>query len=698
MNTRSTRLSPIVAVLAACAFAVLTPTLRADTPDAYLDYVESSGSQYIDTGVNGADGLLVEAVMEWTSVPASGWACFLGAAASDSIMYCPYQIYDAATHRMTYKNQNPAVQGSSKPVRGVRYHVVVSMDNGAQTNTIRRIDGGSMARVYTKSGTTVSDWRELAGPVDTELPMFVFARNFAGTADRFASARLYSLKIWRKDGNGAYQLLSHFLPCRKNNRAALYDKENETIHFPDGGELIAGSVLPRPKDFVEWVQADGADGDRQLYVDMCVPAKAGVGMVADMEWATKPAGDAVESIFCGATSSDSKRFWLYDAVADSGNATATHRMGYDNWKLQIQTGSSIYVQTRYRVETFLFKGEQSLTVSTNAPNGAWIALSTRSYNDGDDIDTQMSLFAFANNNAGTAAPVSAEARLYSLVLTNELGVVRDFIPCVADNGKAGLYDTVSERIFFPQAAADGATAEFSLATEVGAMTNRPAATKWPLTSPEWIAANGTNDYVNLGIVARDGVRMVAEMEWNDLPEKATFCGAATSSSGLFSNYRITPDFHRMGYYNGSSTLGGGNCAPVAGVRYRVETSLKNGEQIISVKQFDNGAWVPVGNGTRTANLSFPAGFANLGIPLYLFARNLNGRPDEFAPARLYSFKLWQDGSLVRDIRPAYHPVGNTPALFDRMNEVWYFNDGGYGFEAGGETKPFPGRGTMILVL
>ena len=427
-----------------CAFAAPAASF-ADTPDAYLDYVESTGSQYIDTGVNGADGLLVEAEMEWTSVPASSWACFLGAAASDSVMYCPYQIYDAATHRMTYKNQNPAVQGSSKPVSGVRYHVVVSMDDGAQTNTIRRIDGASMARVYTKSGTLVSDWRELFGPVATQCPMYVFARNFAGNADRFASARLYSLKIWRRGNEGEYELARHFLPCRKNNRAALYDKENETIHFPEGGELVAGSVLPRPRDFVEWVQSDGADGDRQLYVDTGVPAKAGIGMVVDMEWATKPAGYAVENIFCGATSTDSKRFWLYDAVADADKATATHRMGYDNWKLQIQTGSSIYAGTRYRVETFLAKSEQSITVCTSAQNGTWVALSTRPYNDADVIDTQQSLFAFANNNAGTAEPVSAKARLFSLVLRNELGVVRDFRPCVADNDKAGLYDIVSDR-------------------------------------------------------------------------------------------------------------------------------------------------------------------------------------------------------------------------------------------------------------
>ena len=287
-----------LAICAVAAVATLPFRALAELPDDYLDYVESSGSQYVSTGVNGADGLLMEAEMDWTALTADGENQFCGATTADGVEYVPYLAYKADTHRMRYNKAGAAsVQGGVKPATGVRYHVVVSMDNGAQTNVIRRREGGAMPRIYTKSGTLVSDGRVLAGPVDTQLPLYIFAGNFDGTADRFSSARLYSLKIWQKDGNGAYQLLSHFLPCRKNNRAALYDKENETILFPQGGELAAGSVLPRPKDFVEWVQSDGADGDRQLYVDTCVPAKAGIGMVAEMEWITKP----TTNFFCGAT-------------------------------------------------------------------------------------------------------------------------------------------------------------------------------------------------------------------------------------------------------------------------------------------------------------------------------------------------------------------------------------------------------------
>ena len=375
-------------------------------------------------------------------------------------------------------------------------------------------------------------------------------------------------------------------------------------------------------------------------------------------------------------------------------------MGYGTWHAQIQGGNNAPVAgVRYLVTSSLAAGAQYLNVKALDGSGYD---GTRTYNTSGSIDSANNLYLFARNDAGTPNQPS-HVRLYSLVLTNEVGVVRDFIPCVADNGKAGLYDRVSERVFFPKAAVDGATAEFSLATEVGAVTNRQATVKWPSVRPEYIESDGTNDYVDLGMTARDGIRMVAEMEWNCIPDAATFCGAATNSSaGLFTPYRVTPDFHRMGYYNGSSTLQGANCAPVAGVRYRVETSLNNGEQIITVAKREDGAWIPVGQGTRTVNLSFPAGFANLGLPLYLFARNLNGTPDEFAPVRFYSLKLWQkDGQgnyeLVRDIKPAYYPIDDIPALFDRINGVWYFNAGGYSLSAGGETSRFTGRGMAIYV-
>ena len=89
----------------ALTFAALGDS-RADAPDAWLDYVESTGSQYIDTGVVGADGLRMEAEMEWTEQPSSA-SVFCGSAASGNGKY--FTLYTSAgSHQMGYDTWSAA--------------------------------------------------------------------------------------------------------------------------------------------------------------------------------------------------------------------------------------------------------------------------------------------------------------------------------------------------------------------------------------------------------------------------------------------------------------------------------------------------------------------------------------------------------------------------------------------------------------
>lgn len=680
MNTQPTRLSPLAAALAACALAMSSPSLRADTPDAYLDYVEATGTQMVDTGCLIGSNYTIVAEYAYPDTIAKKNNYLFGVYKQG--MTAGFFYTNSGAYPLKFQRAN-GTNGSTTTEAGIN-----ATPNAKQTVTMHV--GPGTSSIVSESGETL--YSQTLGETikqDSTAPLALFTANIGSSPSPSytSAAKIYHFRIY--DDKGA--IVCNLLPCRKDNRAALYDKVADKILFATGGDLVAGSELSRPVEFVKWLQSDGADGDRQLFIDTGVPGKAGVGMVAELMWPVKP---SAASTVCGAMADATHHFTLYTSAG-------THQIGYANYSaFQVNKGTSVvYADKRYRVTSSLAKSAQNLQVEDLEGTGY---NGSRSLNDANAIDAANTLYLFARNDAGTPNQF-ARVRLYSLVLANEVGVVRDFIPCVADNGKAGLYDRISERVFFPKAAVDAATAEFSLATEVGAVTNRPDTVKWPSVRPEYIESNGTNDYVDLGITARDGTRMVAEMVWNGFPEEATFCGAATNkTAGLFTPYRVTPDFHRMGYYNGSSTLQGAGCAPVADVRYRVETSLDNGEQIITVAKRENNAWVPVGQGTRTVNLSFPAGFANLGLPLYLFARNLNGTPDEFAPVRFYSLKLWQkDGQgnyeLVRDIKPAYYPIDGTPALFDRLNGVWYFNAGGYRLSAGGETSRFVGRGMIIYL-
>lgn len=59
------------AVLCALAALGLPAAVRADIetaePDAFLDYIEATGSQYIDTGVNAETGLKARIDFSWAS-------------------------------------------------------------------------------------------------------------------------------------------------------------------------------------------------------------------------------------------------------------------------------------------------------------------------------------------------------------------------------------------------------------------------------------------------------------------------------------------------------------------------------------------------------------------------------------------------------------------------------------------------------
>ena len=628
-------------------------------PDAYLDYVEATGMQSVL--LEGCTiGPNYRLVAEYTY--------------PDPIRRknnCLFGVYKlGATAGFYYSNSESAPfnfwrgtgTGNSSTATGVSAtpgeRQTVVMDLGSGTSSIYAADG---RKVWSGS---------LNGSLTADSTSAISLFTATGTSGYESAAKIHSFRIYGGDG----QLMHHYLPCLKDDVPALFDKQTGCTVYPQGGALVAGPVLPRPVELVDWIQSDGADGSRGLYIDTGIPAKTGTGMAAELLWPAKP---SAASTVCGAMADSTHHFTLYTSAG-------THQIGYANYAaFQVNSGTSVvYAGKRYRVTSSLTAKAQNLQVEDldgTGDNGS------RSLNDANSIDTGNNLYLFARNDAGTPNQFAA-VRLYSLILTNELGLVRDFLPCVADNGRAGLYDRVSERVFFPQAAKSGATSnDFDPTNEIGAVTNTLIAIPEPQTRLRYIESDGARDFVNLGVIGKDGVKMVAEMEWATLDTPATFCGAAAGTSLLFTTYRISTSdgqvMQRMGYANGSRPINSGTISPVAGTRYRVTTTLEAGEQHLLVEKKVNGVWTRSGSTDRT-----DAGPMNTGHPLTLFARNLNGVPDEFAAARVYSLQLWQkDGGewrLVRDMLPARLESGAV-VLWDKVSATPFHNAARYGFAATG---------------
>ena len=117
----------------------------------------------------------------------------------------------------------------------------------------------------------------------------------------------------------------------------------------------------------------------------------------------------------------------------------------------------------------------------------------------------------------------------------------------------------------------------------------------------------------------------------------------------------------------------------------------------AVWQKDSGAWVKIGERTSDIGVN-----VNLGIPLYLFATNEDGeRAQYFVKARVYRLKFrtkQQDGSyaLVRDYLPVRDPVTGGAALWDKVGEGYFRNNGRYILAGGGAERDWQ-VGSVILV-
>ena len=445
----------IAAGLSLATSSALVSSSEYGEPDEYLDYIEATGEQYIDTGVNAATGLKVRADFSWEGSITSGTDWGLVGARSGNVRMLMIHMFSQRPFigYGTNSRGNPA--NASSYTSGDRSEVVADFSaaaslefyqNGKKTFSTRE-PSGKNGDAY----TFAEYWTH--GDIDLGIPLYLFAYNEAGTATGKSKAKLYELKMLRSDGNGGYDVVRHYLPARNGGVAGLYDKATGRFFGSATATPFSApeSALPRPVKTLAWVQSDGDGGSRRLWLDTGVTAKSGVRSDIDFTLKDEPTSSNERGILTsrGAAGSDT-RFYL--AYHYHGNFI----YGY---KTFVDSSVAATKDERYRIVGSLDEGSQSITVN-GAELNSGESTSTGYLNAGNTL----ALFCY-RDSSGTS--YHSAIRLYSLKLWDGDEALRDYLPCLADNGKAGLYDRVTERVFFPVAKKDGATSAFYLDTEVG---------------------------------------------------------------------------------------------------------------------------------------------------------------------------------------------------------------------------------------
>ena len=176
--------------------------------DGMVEYIESTGAQWIDTGVRGAvaAGGGFEATADMAFL-ASGDVGFLASRGGGGGR-C-YLIYINGTWTIGYGG---AFTGGGSLSLGVRYRVESVLHDGWQSISAN----GAVQKTATYSGA-----------VDSGCNLHVFRTNNNNSNGGASKARLYSLTLSRMG-----TLLRDYIPCTTNGAGALYDRVTHTV-FPN---------------------------------------------------------------------------------------------------------------------------------------------------------------------------------------------------------------------------------------------------------------------------------------------------------------------------------------------------------------------------------------------------------------------------------------------------------------------------------
>lgn len=227
------------------AFVAGMPVVK--LPDGYkqVEYIQSSGTQYINTGVIGRLPVSVSLKMRTGS----------GMSSTDTVMLGMYQADAHATPIYLFNGTWYVSVGSTGKASPGGY---------LADNTDYEVESTLTTSDYnvTVNGTTVINGSATSSSGGTNV-LYLFARNDFGTATRLASARLDYCKLYQNN-----VLVRDFVPCiDSSGKYGLYDKVNAQFYGNAGtGSFTGGAV-------VEWdaISNEQIEYDPYLWYERDIP-------------------------------------------------------------------------------------------------------------------------------------------------------------------------------------------------------------------------------------------------------------------------------------------------------------------------------------------------------------------------------------------------------------------------------------------
>ena len=189
------------------------------------------------------------------------------------------------------------------------------------------------------------------------------------------------------------------------------------------------------------------------------------------------------------------------------------------------------------------------------------------------------------------------------------------------------------------------------------------------TQVEYIESSGTQ-YIDTGVKPTHNTSAKIEFSitkatsGQDYPK---IYGCSSTSNGAFflQADTITNIFRTVSYQN------------IDGYRANATTTFSYGKKY-EIVHSRNTLLI---DGTFHTSVDLSA--YNSDINIFIFVLNSNGTPNaQYAYAKLYSMKIYENEDLVRDFMPCYRKSDNVIGLYDKVNKQFYTNAGSGAFSKG----------------
>lgn len=421
LNRVESAVKLLAAALTSAGYPVeVTPVLKGGSrlPSGYtqLEYIESTGTQYIDTGVSAPEGCRVQCKVAYTSL-SSTLAVVFGSHDAAS----PYYRNFLAATSSIWELGAYGTADFGSPTVNTEYEIDANTKSGEIACTI--------------NGTAHSINQSIAPSAQrSALSVYLFAIHYA---DGLFPAKM---KAWWYKVYVGGTLVRDFVPCKNPDGAVgLYDLVGgEFYTTPLAEEPVA---LPSGYTQIAYLQSTGTQ-----YIDSGVKGDSDVRVTADFE--ITAFGSGTTFIF-GAQGTDSIRYTLGMTSAGAFRS---------DFGTAMTSGSAASLNTRYSAD----KNGNVCTV------GGQTLISAAATFTGT---TNIYLFARSYSSISCS-----QIKMYRCKMYKAGALVRDLIPARNSSGTLGLYDIVNGT-FYTNAGSGTFTAGadivgFTAGAEVGKAEDR----------------------------------------------------------------------------------------------------------------------------------------------------------------------------------------------------------------------------------